>query len=272
MRRPPLCGIRQSRLHLCHCAAGSLRMRGMDWTQISLASIITFIVTWFARPFLGSYLNKKGENRATYEDLDKINRQLETIKSEFVGANAYSAEKAKGLATKEDIGDITRKVEDVRSEVSDRLELLKWELSKRATIHRLAAEKEFAALGEIGKALYELQLATKSLRPSFDRFDPNEPEQERHNRRYRDWAMSHDTFLDTVERHKLFMPHDLYMQFFNIRRLAGAEALDFEYSLKAGEGKLSYESYQRSEKKIDEMDAAILKAITGIRQRYGIDD
>lgn len=55
----------------------------MDWTQISVASVITFLVTWFARPYFGSYLNKKGENRAIHEDLDKINRQLETIKSEF---------------------------------------------------------------------------------------------------------------------------------------------------------------------------------------------
>jgi hypothetical protein len=247
-------------------------MRSMDWTQISLASIITFLVTWLVRPYFGSYLNKKGENRAIHEDLDKINRQLETIKSEFVGANAYSAEKAKGLATKEDIGDITRKVEDVRSEVSGRLELLKWELSKRATIHRLAAEKEFAALGEIGKALYELQLTTTGLRPSFDQFDPNEPEQERHNRRYKKWAESFDAFLDVIERYKLFMPHSLYMQFFNIRRLSHAEALDFEFSLKAGDGKLSFESYQRSKEKIDEMDTAIFEAIKRIRHRYGIED
>ena len=58
-------------------------MRGMDWTQISLASIITFMVTWLARPYFGSYLNKKGEHRAIHEDLDKIHRQLERIKSEF---------------------------------------------------------------------------------------------------------------------------------------------------------------------------------------------
>jgi hypothetical protein len=58
-------------------------MRGMDWTQISLASIITFIVTWLARPYFSSYLNKKGEHRAIHEDLDKIHRQLERIKSEF---------------------------------------------------------------------------------------------------------------------------------------------------------------------------------------------
>ena len=55
----------------------------MDLTQISLVSLITFVVTWLIRPYFGSYLNKKGENRAIHEDLDKINRQLEIIKSEF---------------------------------------------------------------------------------------------------------------------------------------------------------------------------------------------
>jgi tetrahydromethanopterin S-methyltransferase subunit G len=119
-------------------------MRGMDWTHISLTSIIAFLVAWLARPYFGSYLNKKGENRATHEDLDKINRQLETIKSDFVGVNAYTSKKAEGLATKEDIAEITRKVEEVKGEVSLSLELRKWELGKKATIHRLAAEAEFA--------------------------------------------------------------------------------------------------------------------------------
>src|SRR6185369_6644441 len=54
----------------------------MDLT-ITLTVVITFLATWFARPYLGSYLEKKGENRAIHEDLDRINRQLEAIKSEF---------------------------------------------------------------------------------------------------------------------------------------------------------------------------------------------
>jgi hypothetical protein len=243
----------------------------MEWKQLSFTSVITLIIVWFA-PYLKAYLTKKGENLATHEDLDKLTRALENIKSEFVEANAYASEKGKGLATKEDIGEITRTVENVRHEVSTSIELLKWQLGKRATIHRLASEKEFEALGEIGKALFELQLTTTGLRPSFDRIDPNEPEQERHNRRYAAWAKSHDTFLDVVERHKLFMSQSLYLKFFNIRRLSHAEALDFEYSLKAGKGKLSYESYQRSKEKLEAMDTAIREAIESIRRRCGIEE
>lgn len=250
---------------------GHEKVRGMDWKQLSLTSVITLIIVWFA-PYFRAYLTRKGENLATHEDLDKLTRALENIKSEFVEANAYATEKGKALATKEDIGEITRTVENIRHEVSTNLELLKWQLSKRATIHGLAAAKEFEAMGEIGKALYELQLTTTGLRPSFDQFDPNEPEQERHNRRYKAWAESHDTFLDVVERHKLFMPQTLYLKFFNIRRLSRAEALDFEYSLKAGAGKLSYESYQRRAKKIEDMDTAISEAIDSIRHRCRIEE
>ena len=62
------------------------------------------------------------------------------------------------------------------------------------------------------------------------------------------------------------------MQFSNIRRLSHAEARDFKYSLQAGGGKLSFESYQRRKEKIDELDTAIFQAIKNIRHRYGIED
>jgi hypothetical protein len=68
------------------------------------------------------------------------------------------------------------------------------------------------------------------------------------------------------------MPQNLYLKFFNIRRLSHAEALDFEYSLKAGGGKLSYESYERREEKVKAMDAAISEAIESIRHRCGIEE
>ena len=59
------------------------------------------------------------------------------------------------------------------------MELIKWELGKKATIHRLAAESEFKALTEIAKHLYEIQLATENLRPTWiQRTDLNETEEE----------------------------------------------------------------------------------------------
>ena len=243
----------------------------MEWTQITVASVISVIITWLARPYLGSYVSKKGENRALIEDLDKINHKLEQIKSEFVGANAYATEKAKGLATKEDVEEITRKVEGVKSELTINQELIKWELSKKAIIHRLAAEKEFAAMENIGKALVELQLTTRSLRPTMDFIDPNEHEEERHKRRYNDCVVSRNSFFDNIENHKLFMPQALYITFLEILRSADLERFSFESAIKFGEGKLNYNSYKQGEKNREEMDNAIFEAIKVIRRRCGIE-
>lgn len=244
----------------------------MDWTQLILTTSIAFLIGLILRPYIGSYSKKKGENRAILEDLGKINRELEGIKSEFIGANAYSAEKAKGLATKEDIGDITRQVESVKSELSLSLEVVKLELSKQATVHRLAAEKEFQALSLIGEALFDLQMTTQNLRPQMDRINPDEPEMERHNRRYEAWAKSHDAFLEVCERNRLFLPKHLYLQFIEIRRLAYTEGLGFEVALKMGKGTLSFESYKQGAENVSKLLEAINTAITAIRKRIGIDN
>jgi archaellum component FlaC len=244
----------------------------MNSIETLLALSITFLVAWIVRPYLSSYVKKRGENQAVLEDLDKINRQLESIKSEFIGSNAYSAEKAKGLATKEDIGEITRQVESVKSELSLSLEIVKLELSKKATVHRIAAEKEFQALAQIGEALFELQMATQNLRPTMDKYDPDEPPMERHNRRYMAWAKSHDAYLEACERNRLFLPKFLYLQFFEIRRLAHTEAVGFKTALTIGEGNLSFKAYEQGAENISKMLEAIDKAITAIRRRYGIED
>ena len=56
----------------------------MDWTEFSLTLDHAFLAAWFARPYFGSYLNKKGENRAIHEDLDRINRHLETYQKRIL--------------------------------------------------------------------------------------------------------------------------------------------------------------------------------------------
>ena len=176
----------------------------MDWT-----ALVIFAVA-LAGAYLGSYMRKKGENLAAREDLDEINRKLESIKSDFIESNAYAAEKGRGLATREDIGDITRTVEEVKSNVAMSLELIRLELGKKATIHRLAAEKEFEALTEIGTHLYELQMATMGLRPlGIQRIDLNESEEqerEKYQRRHKEWAKRHDSYMDAVGKTKLFLP------------------------------------------------------------------
>ncbi len=247
----------------------------MDWNHITVGSALGFVVgvilAWLIKPYIDSYLKKKGENKAVFEDGTRINRQTEGVRSEFVGPNAYAAEKAKAAATKEDIQEITRKIEEVKNSFSTQLELLKWELSMRATLYRLAAEKQFEALAEIGRALYEMELSTRRLRPALDHFDPDEPEEERYRRRWGKWAETRNDFMDAVEKNKLFLPQDVYAQFNVILRLSEKESIDFQACLAYGEGRLKGSAYLQGQKNIDEMDKKIREALTAIRQRYGIE-
>src|SRR5438132_2036284 len=88
----------------------------MEWTQITITSLMTAIVTLAGQYFV-SYLRKKGEN----------------------------------LATKEDIGRLTEIVENVKSQFAVDLEFIRFNLGNKSTIQRLAAEKEFGALSEIDR-------------------------------------------------------------------------------------------------------------------------
>ena len=104
----------------------------MEWTQITITSLMTAIVTLAGQYFV-SYLRKKGEN----------------------------------LATKEDIGRLTEIVENVKSQFAVDLEFIRFNLGNKSTIQRLAAEKEFGALSEIAGCLFEIQSATERLRPKM---------------------------------------------------------------------------------------------------------
>lgn len=175
----------------------------MEW-KVIITFAIASILGWLARSYLDSYTKKKAEN----------------------------------LATKQDIGEITRRVEEVKSSFATSFELIKWELSKKGTIHRLASEKEFEALTEISRYLYEIQLATENLRPTWiQRIDLNETEEqakEKYQRRYREWSTSHDAFADAVQKNRPFLPQYLYIRFSNIGRLSFCEASDFRTFLVHG--------------------------------------
>jgi len=65
----------------------------------------------------------------------------------FLGS--YMDEKGRNLATKEDVQDITAKVEAVRTEFATRLEMQKSELARIADVHRLGFEWEFPVLRQL---------------------------------------------------------------------------------------------------------------------------
>ena len=54
----------------------------MEWTQITITSLMTAIVTLAGQYFV-SYLRKKGENLATKEDIGRLTEIVENVKSQF---------------------------------------------------------------------------------------------------------------------------------------------------------------------------------------------
>lgn len=205
----------------------------MEWTAL-LVLLIGGLISWFLRPFTDSYIR----------------------------------EKAKNLATKEDIGEITRKVEEIKGDVITGIELLKWDLGKKSTVHRLAAEYQFKALAEIGASLYKLNLATRSLRPIIDSVDFNTPVMARHQKRYEEWSVVYQAFAECIERHRLFLPETVYIKLQAIRKVSITEAMSF--SMAASEERMKLTDFQEAINNIEELEKEINGAISAIQNNEGV--
>lgn len=55
----------------------------MDTAILILEILILFLIGLFAKNYLPSYMNKKGENLATKEDVEEITRKTEEVQKEF---------------------------------------------------------------------------------------------------------------------------------------------------------------------------------------------
>jgi hypothetical protein len=203
----------------------------MEWTAL-LTLVIGGLISWFLRPFSDSYIR----------------------------------EKAKNLATKEDIEEITRKVEEIKGDVITGIELLKWDLGKKSTVHRLAAEYQFKALAEIGATLFELSQATRKLRPIIDYYDPDESAQARNQKRYNEWVSGHNLFFQCVEKHRLFLPEALHKKFENIRMISINEASSFRAV--SDEEIMQPKDYQVAMDNIKALEESIQSAINAIQEKY----
>lgn len=149
-------------------------------------------------------------------------------------------------------------------------------MSKQTQIHRLAAEREFQALSDIGVELHNLNRDTRRLRPSMEMVDPDESFEERHRKRLQKWAKSHEDLLDVVERNKLFLSAALYDSFIQILELARNEAIELNVDVEdenvMRKERLPIQSYKRAQENIAALSDALQKAVLMIRQRYGMKD
>lgn len=76
----------------------------------------------------------------------------------------YLEKKGENLATKEDISEITDKIELVRYSYTEQLESIKAELSTQITLHSFRYEKEYEVLKELTSLLVDLRDVSVSFR------------------------------------------------------------------------------------------------------------
>jgi archaellum component FlaC len=229
----------------------------MNWsllfTNSVLTAVITVILTWLAKPYFVGYLQKKGEQRAVLEDLEKLNRKMENLRSEFVERNSYLAEKGKSAATKEDIEEISRKIESIRTEYAQTLEILKWQLSKSATIHRLRIEKEIDVLSRIWEAAAELRFATQELRPILEYVDPSETDAQRWQRKLQSFGKSYTELVNAIEKHRPFYAATIYTKLDRLLGAAKKEMIDCRTALALGDGHISGREYERAQENMQNL-------------------
>ena len=187
--------------------------------------------------------------------------------------SSYLTEKGKNLATKEDINQITHIVESIKADFSKDLELLKWQLTKKANIHRIVAEREIQAVSAIGEGLWDLRIATTSLRPVFDRTPSDiQKKKEVFESRFAHWAEKHDAFLAVVEKHRLFLPAPIYSRLAEIKTLAVKEGVSFETELRHFfDDGFSFEQYEKARENTAQLMDAIEELSSVIIQRYEIE-
>jgi hypothetical protein len=138
----------------------------MEWKDLQpIATFLAAIVTGVISAVVLWKLQAKKEN----SDIDltilnsSLDEKFEEFKITLVGENSYLAERGKNAATKEDVRHITREIEAVRTEFAESVEILKSELSKKANLHRLQAEKEFEAYSKIWEKAAHAMLACGAL-------------------------------------------------------------------------------------------------------------
>ncbi len=55
----------------------------MEWIYIAVEIILVFLLGLFIKNFLPSYMEEKGKNLATKEDIEAITRKTEEVQKEF---------------------------------------------------------------------------------------------------------------------------------------------------------------------------------------------
>lgn len=185
--------------------------------------------------------------------------------------SAYLGEKGKMRAQIEDIQRVARLQESVRTEYLSILELLKLELSKKGTIHRLRMEKEFETLSQAWYTLAELRFATEQLFPSG--LQPRLEDAEHRTRMtetVKAFNSAYNDYLNAIYKNKPFFPRELYKLLEGILAQAKQVEIRFRYGIDADTSRISPQAYEEGRKVLTPFLELIESASVQIDERLNI--
>lgn len=145
-----------------------------------------------------------------------------------------------------------------------RLEALKSEI-KSINEHKVHVTKsqfdlELSIYREIWEAMIPLYVSTSSLRPTIDTINSEETEEERINRRFKEFAESYNKISGLIEKNKPFYSKEIYDCLIAVRKLCSQEAdeyLDKEYEERRVYWKQARKNRVELNKLVDEACEAI---------------
>ncbi|MGO2511784.1 hypothetical protein [Marinomonas polaris] len=130
-------------------------------------------------------------------------------------------------------------------------------------ISKTQFDKEFTIYQEIWVLLVDLRSKTLTLRPVMDSVDPNESEDDRIQRRLKDFGESFNAFRNGIENNKPFYAHAVYEALNNVFGLCYEECVDYQYKSPGW----SKEYWEKSRENNKNIIKAIEQCCEKIRER-----
>lgn len=179
-----------------------------------------------------------------------------------VALTNYLQEKGKNRATKEDIGKITTEIESSKAVFSERLEGLKADLSARGQFSKARYEHEMKVFEEIWPKLCAVRDAALSLRPVMDSsLAEGETQESRKQTRLGKLSEAYGEFARGVEHSRPFYPAEIWKELRALLDLFYKEGVEYQILDMQRDWQKYWDSAQANAKAISEQIDKICEAI-----------
>jgi len=143
---------------------------------------------------------------------------------------SYLNEKGKNAATKEDVGKITTAIESSKQFFNEQLERVKAELAARSHYSKVRYEREMKVFEELWPKVFQLRMAVAMLRPVMDsNLKQGETQQSRKQERVEGFNRAFSDFQRQMESSRPFYPPTIWKELLALRKLCWDEATQFVF-------------------------------------------